>query len=82
MIKKVSAKEMLELITGTQYMGTSDICLLGSCGRAKAQSIIKQIKTVLNEKGVYTPTRFVPTEYVINYFNIDVEYLKRLVKGL
>ena len=73
MCKKISAKEMLELITGTQYMGTADICLLGYCGRNKAQTIIKEI---------YTPARLVPTEDVINYFNIDVEYLKELVKGL
>lgn len=81
-MKKISAKDMLELITGTQYVGTKDICLLGSCGRAKAQTIIKEIKTNLDTKGFYTPARLVPTEYVVNYFNIDVDYLKQLVKGL
>lgn len=82
MSKKISAKAMLELITSTQYMGTSDICLLGYCGRNKAQTIIKEIKARLEEKGFYTPARLVPTEDVINYFNIDVDYLKELVKGL
>jgi len=82
MCKKISAKEMLELIAGTQYMGTADICLLGYCGRNKAQTIIKEIKAGLEEKGFYTPARLVPTEDVINYLHIDVDFLKELIKGL
>ena len=74
----LSADKMLELIS-KQWANVDDIMKIGSVGKNKAQSIKKEIVTncVDNKK---LPYGLVPMEKVIEYFHINISYLKKVQK--
>ena len=76
-MNKVSAKTILDMIA-QQWASTSDIMVIGACGRNKALIIKREIKSKLLQLGYYLPKNLVPMESVIDYFNINVDYLERV----
>lgn len=72
----MNAEEILKLIN-QQWATTTDITKIGKCGRDKAVKIKNQIKQHLGNS-FYLPNGMVPMEKVVEYFNININYLKRL----
>lgn len=75
----LSAEEMLELIS-KQWANVDDIMKIGSIGKNKAQSIKKSIKDQFDKNKIYLPYGLVPMEKVIEYFHININYLKKVQK--
>lgn len=74
----LSAKDMLELIS-KYWANVDDIMKIGSVGRNRAQLIKREIvdNCVENKK---LPYGLVPMEKVIEYFDINIQYLKKVQK--
>ena len=72
----MNAEELLELIN-QQWATTTDITKIGQCGRDKAVKIKSEIKSQLGNN-YYLPNGRVPMEKVVEYFNININYLKRI----
>ncbi len=72
----MNAEEILKLID-QQWATTTDITKIGKCGRDKAVKIKKEIANELGNK-YYLPDGMVPMEKVVKYFNININYLKRM----
>ena len=78
----MKAKELLELLD-KQWANTKDIQQIGGIGEVKAIKIKKQIKEeLINSKNYYLPNeRLVPMAEVVKFFNIDINYLKRIERS-
>lgn len=77
-VKKVlSANETLELLN-KQWCSLKDIALIGSVGLNKAGDIKREIQDMIIKKGKRCPPNFVPTELVVDYFGININYLKKI----
>ena len=79
-MEKLSTKKTL-CILDNQWATTRDVMLLGACGKNKALEIKREIKSELESKGYYLPYNLVPMEKVIDYFNININYLKKISGG-
>ena len=76
--ERPTAREILEVLNG-MWVDTKGIMKIAYCGTAKAYQHLNEIKTLVsNETGKETPRGLVPTEYVIKYFNININYLKKI----
>ena len=78
-MEKITAKTMLEIVA-QQWASTKDIMIIGACGKNKALIIKRDIKSSLEAQGYYLPKNLVPMEKVIDYFKININYLRK-VKG-
>lgn len=77
--EKLTAEEMLEL-TSSQWASTKDIMKIGSVGRNKAYAIKNEIALAYyNENNRLRNRGLVPMKEVLNYFGIDLDYLKECV---
>lgn len=79
-MQKLSTKKML-CVLDNQWATTSDVMLLGACGKNKALEIKREIKAELESKGHYLPYNLVPMEKVIDYLKININYLKKISGG-
>ena len=77
MKKTLSANELLKLIN-TQWATTEDVKLIGSVGNNKALEIKKEIKKELEKEGYRLPNNLVPMSKVVDYFKININYLKKV----
>ena len=77
--KKYSIYEQLETLAN-QWATAEDIRIIGCVGIGKAQSIKKEIKEEIEKEGKRLPYNLVPMKKVIEYFDIDMNYLKKLAK--
>lgn len=75
--KRASAKEMLEILK-KQWLSTKDIKILASVGYEKARTIKIEIAEDLKKQGYFLPPGLVPSEEVIKYLNLNVNYLKKV----
>lgn len=75
----VTANEILA-ITEFNYAGTKEIMKVGCVGEARALKIKKEIENSLIEKGYTLPSNKVPTEFVLKYFKINLDYLDKVTK--
>ena len=75
----LTASELLELL-GKQWANVNDIKLIGEVGTNRAQIIKKEIKENLENQGYRLPRGLVPMEAVVEYFKINIEYLKKFTK--
>lgn len=76
--QKPTAKEILEVLD-SMWVDKNGIMILGYCGANKAHDHIHSIKKIVKDKhGKECPYGVVPTDEVINYFNINVNYLKKV----
>lgn len=78
--KYYSASEQLQAMT-SQWANNRAIMIIGGVGLNKATDIRKEIENQIKEDGYRLPRNaVVPMKYVIDYFNIDICYLKKLAK--
>lgn len=78
--KYYSASEQLQAMT-SQWANNKSIMIIGGVGLNKATDIRKEIENQIKEDGYRLPrSAVVPMKYVIDYFNIDIGYLKKLAK--
>lgn len=79
-MKKYTASEQLQAMT-SQWADNSAIRIIGGIGLNKAIEIRQEIEQQVKKDGYRLPKQaIVPMEYVINYFNININYLKKLAK--
>jgi len=70
-------------ITSKAWADVNDIKKIGYCGRDTATSILKEISNNILENGKRLPkgkTNVVPMNYVLDYFNLDTEYISNMAK--
>lgn len=78
--KYYSASEQLQAMT-SQWANNKSIMIIGGVGLNKATDIRKEIENQIKEDGYRLPRNaVVPMKYVIDYFNIDIGYLKKLAR--
>ena len=49
-------------------------------GEARAYTVVNEIKERVKQKGYKLPKGYIPVEEVINYYNININLLKKLSK--
>jgi len=69
----MNAEETLKLISTKTWCNINDLMKLTGLSRSSALKIRKKIKDTLNYE---IHTRDLPMNVVVDYLNIDVEYLK------
>lgn len=78
--KYYSASEQLQAMT-SQWADNKSIMIIGGIGMNKASEIRKEIEEQIKKEGYRLPRNaVVPMRYVIDYFNIDINYLKKLAR--
>lgn len=78
--KYYSASEQLKAMT-SQWANNRSIMIIGGVGLNKATDIRKEIENQIKKDGYRLPRNaVVPMKYVIDYFNIDIGYLKKLAR--
>lgn len=75
---KLSADQMLK-VASSQWASAKDIMLLGCVGRNKAYAIRNEIITSLYNDNKLRNRGLVPMSEVLNYFNIDLSYLREIL---
>lgn len=75
----MTSHELLNILN-KQWATAGDIKQIGSVGINKSHQIRKEIANNLEKQGYHLPTNLVPMEKVVDYFKINVNYLKRLAK--
>ncbi len=78
-MNKISASEMLKIFDN-QWADAKDVMAIGGCGYTKALKIKNDIKRDLESKGYRVSRNLIPMEKVIEYFNININYLKKVAK--
>ncbi|MDE6142235.1 MAG: hypothetical protein K2G03_06490 [Bacilli bacterium] len=79
--EKLSSKELLDLLS-CQWMGNEEIMKIANCGLNKAGEHRKNIESIVKERtNKVCPYKKVPTEYVVEYFGINIGYLKKTAMG-
>ncbi len=78
--KYYSASEQLQAMT-SQWADNKSIKIIGGVGNNIAGKIRQEIEEQIKKEGYRLPrSAVVPMKYVIDYFNIDIGYLKKLAK--
>lgn len=70
-------------VLSKQWANVNDIKIIGSCGRDKATEVRNSIATTILKNGYNLPiskTKFVPMEYVIDYFNLNLDYIYNMAE--
>lgn len=79
-MKKYTASDQLNAMAN-QWADNTAICIIGGVGMNKAIKIRQEIENLVEKEGYKLPRQaIVPMKYVIDYFKIDINYLKRLSK--
>lgn len=74
------ANELLNILN-KQWANTNDVCSIGNIGKSSALKVMKNIKEKLLQEGYRLPkSNLVPMEKVVEYFNININYLKKITK--
>jgi hypothetical protein len=78
--KKYTASQQLEAMA-SQWADNKAIMIIGGVCEGTASKIRKKIEEQVITDGYRLPkSAIVPMEYVIKYFNININYLKKLAK--
>lgn len=75
----ISISDTLKLLD-KQWANTSDIAKIGCVGINRAGIIKKTIAQSIETEDCKLPYGLVPMKYVIDYFKLDIKYLKRVEK--
>ena len=79
-MRKYTASEQLNAMT-SQWADNQAIKVIGGIGLNKAAMIRREIEQQVKNDGYRLPKpAIVPMEYVIEYFHININYLKKLAK--
>lgn len=73
----MKANDLLNMIN-KQWATTTDIMSIGEVGYHKALDIKKEIATALENQKYKLPKNKVPMEFVVEYFKINISYLKKV----
>lgn len=73
----MKANDLLNMIN-KQWATTADIMSIGEVGYHKALDIKKEIATTLENQKYKLPKNKVPMEFVVEYFKINISYLKKV----
>ncbi len=77
--EKLNAKEILN-IASSQWASANDIMKIDSVGRNKAYAIRNEIAvSIYDNKNKIRNRGLVPMNEVLKYFNIDLNYLQKIV---
>lgn len=79
--KKILPADKMLVTLNKQWATIQDIMLVGSLKRNKARDIKNEIAEKIKQEGKKFPNNLVPMEKVIEYFNINVEYLVSINKS-
>ena len=74
-MSSITANEILD-IACYQWAGTKEIMRIGSIGEGRALKVKREIRDCLIQKGYTLPKNKVPMESVLEYFKINLNYLK------
>lgn len=70
-------------ILSKPWANVNDIKKIGSCGRDNASCIRDTIILNIKKNGLNLPNskvKIVPMSYVIEYFNLDIDYISKMAK--
>lgn len=76
----MKANETLELIS-KQWCDLEDLMKLGEFGRNSALRVKKEIKQKLNKQGYKLPNHLIPMKEVVDYLDININYLESRLKA-
>ena len=71
-------------ICSKNWLDIKDIQDIAGCGRDKANEIANAIIRDINNSGKKVPQskkKIVPTDYVIDYLNIDMDFVLKMAKN-
>ncbi len=77
LICPLSAEETLERIS-KQWANRRDVMDIGFIGDTKAGVIVNEIRVNLENQGYRLPNNYIPMQAVIDYFKINISYLKKV----
>ena len=83
--KKILTYEELNSIISKIWLTTKDIMIIGNCGKTEATKVRKSIEKQILDMGKKIPvsnTKHVPTELVLEYYGLDVEYIRRMASSV
>ena len=78
--KRLSAAEILTLLD-KQYLNTEDIKKIACVSIDKAREIRNEITRNLKEKNYFVPDKLIPSESLVDYLNLNLNYLKKIAKN-
>lgn len=76
----MEAQETLNLIS-KQWCTLEDLMALGEFGRNSALKVKKEIKNKLINQGYKIPSHVIPMKEVVDYLNININYLESRVQA-
>ncbi len=74
----MEAQETLNLIS-KQWCTLEDLMALGEFGRNSALKVKREIKNKLINQGYKIPSHVIPMKEVVDYLNININYLESRV---
>ena len=77
--RKLKPEEILHILDN-QWLDTKDVMLVGFIGTGTARKIKKEITDDLLSHGIKVPRGLVPADKIIEYFNINLDYLREFAK--
>ena len=77
--KLLTASEML-MILNKQWATTSDMALLSGKCIAYARADFNALTNEITADGTKLPSRLVPMKKVVDFYNINISYLKKISK--
>ena len=75
----MSAEGTLNLIS-KQWCNLEDLMALGQLGRNSALRIKREIKSKLTKQGYKIPNHLIPMKEVVDYLDININYLESRTK--
>lgn len=75
----MEAQETLNLIS-KQWCTLDDLMALGEFGRNSALKVKREIKNKLINQGYKIPSHVIPMKEVVDYLNININYLESRVQ--
>lgn len=75
----MEAQETLNLIS-KQWCTLEDLIALGEFGRNSALKVKREIKNKLINQGYKIPSHVIPMKEVVDYLNININYLESRVQ--
>ena len=76
----MKAQETLNLIS-KQWCTLEDLMALGEFGRNSALKVKREIKNKLINQGYKIPSHVIPMKEVVDYLNININYLESRVQA-
>ena len=74
----LSANELLELISSKHWANTTDLMKISGKGRNSSDKDKHEIAAQLEKQGYRLPRGLVPMDVVVDYYKINITYLKKV----